>query len=171
MAAIRLTQRRVDALSPRRKVRDVRDTELKGYGVRVMPSGTKRYFVHTQHQGRRVWKTVGDAAALTESDAHARAGAMLATLRDGEDSGMQAASEALFETVAKEVFVFDRRHWKPQTLEVSRAYLRCQILPFFAGRPIPAITREEVQKWFCSLHATSAAATNRSVPILSVVMQ
>ena len=35
MPGIRLTQRRVDALPRRRAVRDVRDTELKGYGVRV----------------------------------------------------------------------------------------------------------------------------------------
>ena len=63
MPAIRLTQRRVDALRPRRKVRDVRDAELKGYGVRVMPSGARRYFIHSQHRGKRVWKIIGDAAA------------------------------------------------------------------------------------------------------------
>ena len=74
MPAIRLTQRRVNALRPRRKVCDLRDTELRGYGVRVMPSGTKRYFIHTQHQGRRVWKTVSDATAMTEAEARALAG-------------------------------------------------------------------------------------------------
>ena len=41
MPTIRLTQRRIDALRPRRKVRDFRDAELKGYGVRVMPSSAK----------------------------------------------------------------------------------------------------------------------------------
>ena len=56
MPSIRLTQRRVDALRPRRKVRDIRDAELKGYGVRVMPSGARRYFIHSQHRGKRVWK-------------------------------------------------------------------------------------------------------------------
>ena len=39
MPAIRLTQRRVDTLRPRKTVRNVRDAELKGYGVRVTPSG------------------------------------------------------------------------------------------------------------------------------------
>ena len=62
MPAIRLTQRRVDALRPRRKVRDIRDAELKGFGVRVMPSGARRYFIHSQHRSERVWKIVGDAA-------------------------------------------------------------------------------------------------------------
>ncbi len=90
MPAIRLTQRRVDALKPRRKARNVRDAELKGYGVRVMPSGSKRYFIHTQHRGRRVWKTVSDAATLSEAEARARARAMLASLRDGVEPGTEA---------------------------------------------------------------------------------
>ncbi len=90
MPAIRLTQRRVDALRPRREARDVRDMDLTGYGVRVMPSGAKRYFIHTQHRGRRVWKTVGDAATQSEAEARARAKEMLAALRDGVEPETEA---------------------------------------------------------------------------------
>ena len=170
MPGIRLTQRRVDALPRRRAVRDVRDTELKGYGVRVMPSGAKRYFIHSQHQGRRVWKIVGDAGTMTEAEARNRARSMLAALRDGRDADAEAPGEAPFETVAEEVFTRYGRRWKPRTLQVNRIYLRRQILPFFKGRPIGAITARDVQDWFRSLHATQAAA-NRSAPILSVIMQ
>ena len=170
MPGIRLTQRRVDALPRRRTVRDVRDTALKGYGVRVMPSGTKRYFIHSQHQGRRVWKIVGDAGTMTEAEARNRARSMLAVLRDGRDADAEAPGEALFETVAEEVFTRYGRRWKPRTLQVNRIYLRRQILPFFEERFIGAITCQDVQDWFRSLHATPAAA-NRSAPILSVIMQ
>ena len=38
MAAARLTERRVDALKPHRSAYDVRDRNLKGFGVRVLPS-------------------------------------------------------------------------------------------------------------------------------------
>ena len=170
MPAVRLTQRRVDALRPRRKVRDVRDAELKGYGVRVMPSGAKRYFIHAQNDGRREWKTLGDAAVLTEADARARAKKMLAALRDGGEPETPDPGGTPFEAVAEEVFARYGRRWKPGTLAVNRVYLRRQIMPFFAGRPIGSITREEVQTWFRSLHATPAAA-NRAAPILSVIMQ
>ena len=61
MATLRLSQRRVDTLKPRRSAYDVRDRELKGFGVRVLPSGNKRYFIHSQHNGCRVWKIVGGA--------------------------------------------------------------------------------------------------------------
>ena len=135
MPAIRLTQRRVDALRPRRKVRDIRDAELKGFGVRVMPSGARRYFIHSQHKGKRVWKIIGDAAAIAESEARARARSMLAALRDGREPDAADPGGSLFETVAEEVFDRYGRRWKPRTLDVNRAYLRRQILPFFAGRP------------------------------------
>ena len=167
MAAIRLTQRRVDTLRPRKTVRNVRDAELKGYGVRIMPSGAKRYFIHSQHRGHRVWKIVGNAAVMTEAEARARARSMLSALRDDRD---EASEGALFETVAEEVFTRYGRRWKPRTLVVNRQYLHNQILPFFAGRPVAEIDREEVQRWFRSLHATPAAA-NRAAPILSVIMQ
>ena len=170
MAAIRLTQGRVDTLRPRKTVRNVRDAELKGYGVRIMPSGTKRYFIHSQHRGHRVWKIVGDAAVISEAEARARARTMLAALRDDRDIEAEVSGDALFETVAEEVFTRYGRRWKPRTLAVNRRYLQNQILPFFAGRPVAEIDREEVQRWFRSLHATPAAA-NRSAPILSVIMQ
>ena len=170
MATIRLTQRRVDTLRPHKNVRNVRDTELKGYGVRVMPSGKKRYFIHSQHRGHRVWKIVGDAAVMTEAEARARARSMLAALRDDRDIEVEPSGDTLFETVAEEVFTRYGRRWKPRTLAVNRRYLSNQILPSFARRPITEITREEVQRWFRSLHAVPAAA-NRSAPILSVIMQ
>ncbi len=170
MAAIRLTQRRVDTIRPRKTVRNVRDAELKGYGVRIMPSGVKRYFIHGQHRGHRVWKIIGDAAVMSEAEARAHARSMLAALRDDRDIEAEVSGDALFETVAEEVFSRYGRRWKPRTLVVNGRYLRNQILPFFEGRPIAGITREDVQRWFRSLHATPSAA-NRSAPILSVIMQ
>ena len=107
---------------------------------------------------------------MTEAEARARARSMLAALRDDRDIEAEASGDALFETVAEEVFTRYGRRWKPRTLGVNRYYLQKQILPFFAGRLIADITREEVQRWFRSLHAVPAAA-NRSAPILSVIMQ
>ncbi len=49
MSSVRLSQRRIEALKPARSAYDVRDTQLKGFGIRVLPSGAKRFFVHSQH--------------------------------------------------------------------------------------------------------------------------
>ena len=157
---VRLNQRRVDALEPREAAYDVRDDELKGFGVRILSSGGKRYFVHSQRDGRRVWKIVGKDIA--EEEARARAKAVLAC------GGTLSASS--FEAVAEEVFERYGRHWKPGTLKVNRYYYRNQILPWFEGRRIAGITRQDVQHWFASLRDTPAAA-DRSAPVLSVIMR
>ena len=56
MATLRLNECRVDALKSRKSAYDIRDRELTGFGVRVLPSGGKRYFIHSQHRRRRVWE-------------------------------------------------------------------------------------------------------------------
>ena len=166
MAATHLTEGRVKALRPRKTTRDIRDANLKGFGVRVYPSGRKRYFIHTQHDGQRIWEIVGDASGVSLAEARRSAQAMLAAIRSGAPA---SSDETLFETVAEEVFRRYGRTWKPRTLYVNRSYYRKQLLPWFKGRQIAEITRGDVQAWFASLHATPVAA-DRSAPVLSVIM-
>ena len=164
-----LTQARIHALKPRRTVRNLRDGTLKGFGLRILPSGKKRFFVHSQKDGRRVWRIIGDADSVSLDEARWRARDLLAAIRFGREA-TALPEETLFEAVAGEVFRNYARHWKPQTLKVNRVYLRNQILPWFRGRNIADITRADVRRWFASLHATPASA-DRSAPILSVIMR
>ena len=169
MPNIALSEARVKALQPRPSTYDIRDAKLKGFGVRVLPSGAKRFFIHTQHRGQRIWKIVGDANAMTLAEARTRAASLLAAIRCGADA--PASPDATrFETVAEAVFQRYARVWKPQTLYVNRNYLRRQILPRFAGTQIADITRADVQRWFASRRATPVAA-DRSMPVLSVILK
>ena len=169
MPNITLTEARIEALRPRKSAYDVRDGKLKGFGVRVLTSGNKRFFIHTQYRGERVWKIVGDANAMNVDAARTRAASMLAGIRRGTDT-RTSPEDTRFEAVAEIVFQRYATVWKPRTLCVNRTYLRRQILPSFAGRQIAEITREDVQRWFASLRATPVAA-DRSTPVLSVIMK
>ena len=169
MPSARLDPARINSLKPRTSAYELRDTDLKGFGVQILPSGRVRYFIHAQYQGRRLWKTLGAAEAMNADEARSRATALLAAFRQGEDAPA-LPEDTLFEAVAEEVFHRYARHWKPRTLEVNRGYYRNQILPWFRGRPIADITRNDVQDWFASLHATPAAA-DRSAPVLSVILR
>ena len=166
----RLTQRRVDALKPRKKTLDVRDCVIRGFGVRVLPSGRKSYFLHSQIEGRRVWHSIGDAQTMTLECARCKATSLLAVRSRSDDALPPATASILFEDVADEVFRRYRRHWKPRTLKVNLGYYRNQILPWFRGRAIGDITRHDVQRWFASLHATPVAA-DRTAPVLSVILR
>ena len=169
MSNIALTDARVKSLKPRHPAFDMRDAKLRAFGLRVLPSGGKRFFIHTQHRGERVWRMVGDANAVNVAEARTRAASMLADIKHGANAPASAETTR-FETVAEAVFRRYARVWKPRTLEVNRTYLRQQILPWFAGRPISDIRRHDVQRWFASLRATPAAA-DRAAPVLSVVMK
>ena len=170
MPNIHLDQSRVDGLRPRSQACIVRDSELRGFGVRVSPSGRKRFFLQSQHAGKRVWRDCGDAATVTAAEARIRAIAALAALRCGDSGRAAPVASVRFETVAAEVFQRYGRRWKPRTRTVNLGYYRKQILPWFRGRPITAITPREVQDWFASLRATPAAA-DRSAPVLSVILR
>ena len=169
MPRTNLTDARVTALKPRKTTYDIRDAKLRGFGVRVSPSGRKRFFVQCQHDGERVWKIVGDAATVSVKEARSRAAETLAAIQRGE-AALPRPDETLFETVAASVLGRYERVWKPNTLRVNRDYLKNQILPHFAGRPIAEIDRREVRNWFASLRATPVAA-DRSMPVLSVIMR
>ncbi len=168
MPATRLTDARIKALKPLQATRDIRDSALKGFGIRIMPTGRKRYFIHTQHDGRRIWKIIGDPEQMGVKAARDAAGATLAAIRKDQPT-VASPTETLFEVVAEEMFRRYSRHWKLSTREVNRHYLRKQILPWFGGMQIAEITGRDVQDWHASLHATPVAA-DRSAPVLSVIM-
>ena len=169
MARTALTDARIGALRPRKIAYDIRDGKLGGFGVRVLPSGRKRFFVHSQHRRERVWKILGDAATMSVDEARSSAVRTLAAIRRGEDPPRDPA-ETLFEAVAETVFERYRRLWKPGTLDVNRCYLKNQILPRFQGRQVADIDRRDVRDWFASLRATPVAA-DRSMPVLSVILR
>ena len=164
-----LTDARVRALKPRKTAYDIRDGKLRGFGVRVLPSGGKRFFVHRQYRGERVWKTIGDTTSMDVREVRSRAVTVLAAIHLGEEPPRDPI-ETLFEAVAEAAFERRGRLWKAGTLAVNRAYLRRQILPHFAGRQVADIHSRDVANWFASLRATPVAA-DRSMPVLSVIMR
>ena len=170
MATLRLNEFRVEVLKPRKSAYDIRDRELKGFGVRVLPSGAKRYFIHSQYRGRRVWKIVGQTGSIGVEEARARARVMLASIRNGTDERAVAPQDTVFEFVGDEVFRRYAHNWKPSTLKVNQNYYRNHILPWFEARSIADITAHDVRRWFASLHNTPVSA-DRSAPILSVIMR
>lgn len=169
MPRVALTEARVRALRSRKHSYDVRDGALRGFGVRVLTSGRKRYFVHCQHRGERIWKIVGDAGVVDLREARSRAAEALAAIRRGE-TAPPLPDETLFENFAETVFERYRRVWKAGTLDVNGYYLRNQLLPYFAGRQVANIDHQNVLDWFARLRATPVAA-DRSLPVLSAIMR
>ncbi len=54
----RLTKRMLDRLQPAPKDQFVWDSEIRGLGVRLKPSGTKTFFIQYRNESRRTRRFV-----------------------------------------------------------------------------------------------------------------
>ena len=116
MPRAQLRQAQVDRLFPRRTRYIVRDSEVRGFGVRVSPSGRKRYVLQAQHEGTRIWRDCGNALSVSLADACELAITELRQLQRPDSDPSSRYPALAFETVAEEVFRRYGRRWKPRTL-------------------------------------------------------
>lgn len=92
----KLTKRSVEGLEPRNTDYLVFDSELPGFGVRVMPSGRKSYLVQYRSGGRTRRLALGWHGALTAEEARKEAMSRLGEVaKGGTHPRKSAASGAL----------------------------------------------------------------------------
>lgn len=97
MSVARLSKRTVDSLRPRVRPYIVFDEDLTGFGLRVMPSGTKTWIVEYRPGagGRKVSTRrmkIDLASRVTPEQARTHAREILARVRLGEDPAVARAT-------------------------------------------------------------------------------
>ncbi|WP_400770304.1 tyrosine-type recombinase/integrase [Methylosinus sporium] len=115
MPALKITKRSVDALHPGERPFIAFDSDLAGFGVRVMPTGVMSYVVEYRPHGggrgvakRRV--TLGKVGTLTPEQARKAAADMLAQVRLGSDPAADKATRREALTVAALIATFEAEH-------------------------------------------------------------
>jgi len=113
--ATRLTKRTLDALEPREKQFTEFDTDIKGFGVRVMPSGARSFIVEYRPGagGRSVAKrrlTLGRYGAMTVDQARTAALNALAHIRLGSDPQDEKSRQRASLSVADLIGLFTAEH-------------------------------------------------------------
>ena len=101
----KITLKTIKSATPSSSAYFIRDTELKGFGLRVFPSGTIKYIVEVWHNGRSHRKTLGSVPILSLKDAKEEAlsfirGAQLGQL-EIESEVKQITLGSLFENYTK----------------------------------------------------------------------
>jgi len=81
----KLTKRVVDQASANSKATSLWDDELKGFGLRVWPSGRKVYIVKCRIKGRQRFITIGPHGPVTAEQARVRAFEILSEAKGGRD--------------------------------------------------------------------------------------
>ena len=143
------------------------DRELKGFGVRVYPSGARVYLVQSRGPdgSRRV--SVGRHGVISADQARRRAAAIIARIKAGPAPGAYADTGT---TVAELAERYLREHvelrCKPATAKGYRQVIDRHILPVLGTAPIVTLRREDVADLHFRLRKTPTAA-NRAVADLS----
>ncbi|WP_436642696.1 tyrosine-type recombinase/integrase [Microbaculum sp. FT89] len=173
MPTARLTKRVVDGLQPDDKPYITYDVDLKGFGVRILPSGVKSWVVeYRPGVGRGVAKkrmTIGSVATLTADEARNAARDILASVRLGSDPLGERAKARDAATVSDLIDQFLSDHVepkrKPKTAELYRHVLNAYVRPVVGKRKAVDVTKANIAKLHHDLRDRPYLA-NRTIAVV-----
>jgi Arm DNA-binding domain/Phage integrase, N-terminal SAM-like domain len=169
----KITKRAVDAVHPGSADQFLWDRELKGFGLKVTPSGNKVYLLQYRKGGRgaptkRI--TIGRHGALTPDQARKEAVRLSGAIASGSDPAAVRAAEKSALTVRALAERFLSEHvatkTKPRTAVEYRRLVENIILPAFGRKRVRDVTRGDISRLHHEQRATPYAA-NRTVAVLS----
>lgn len=171
----KITKRLVDKLRPD-SGRDVWawDDEIKGFGVRVKPSGHKSYMVQYRAQGRTRRYTLGAHGTITPDQARKLARNKLGEVAEGGDPaeekkrGRQAIT---FQELAQRYLdEHARAKKKPASAFRDERLLDRFILPALGSRRIKTITRTDVAQLHHKIGQETPIQANRTLAVMSKML-
>ena len=179
---VRITKRVVDGVDLKRGRHVLWDSELKGFGLQVEPTGTKTYIVRYRpkglgRSGPRRFVKLGRHGDVTPDEAREQAKIVLGKVAGGQDPADTRIAERLAYEQRKQAItveqlgeVFLREHAKPlrkaSTASNYEILLRRHINPALGGKIAHSLTRSEVAALHLSMHDAQASA-NRMLTLLS----
>ncbi len=174
MTTARITKRTVEAEPPSDKPVFLWDDQLPGFGVKVLPTGQRRYIVKYRagaggRTAQQRWLTLGTHGAITADQARALATQALAAVARGEDPQASKFTARTAPTIADLWARYETDHLprkKPCSQRDDRQKWREIIGPRLAKRKVADITRDDIIRLHHHLDETPYQA-NRALALLS----
>ena len=176
-----LTDKLVNSLETTQPELLIFDSEIKGFGVRVSPLGTKTYFYKYLNESKiqRKYK-IGRHGVFAATEARKVAKEAAARVSLGEDPGgerkerKQKACEerANLKTVKDLCEHYMRVHAehekRPSTLKEDKHRIRSYILPHFGNKPLEELTLNGLEEWRLKMKERPGQA-NKVLSLLSAM--
>lgn len=144
----KLSKKVVEALEPKTKDYVVRDSDVTGFGVRVLPSGKKTYMLQYRAHGRQRKIAIGKHGGVTVDQARKQAQELLGRIARGEDPAEQIAVYRKAPDVRTLCQRFMNEHvmlrCKPTTQREYQRAVDLYINPAFGNHKICDISRAQV---------------------------
>jgi integrase len=166
----KITKRLVEAAEVREKDYIICDNELRGFAVRVLPSGKRYYLVQYRIGTRYRRMSIGQHGVLTAETARRTAFNLLAAVKDGKDPAGDRKEGRTALTVAELAQRFDKEHiavrLKRGTAQEYRRNLRRFILPAIGRLKVADVSKADVARLHHELRHIPYQA-NRNLEVVS----
>jgi integrase len=150
MPTLKLTKRNVDALKPAAERFTAWDTDLKGFGLRVTPSGERVYVLKYRIAGEQRWVTIGrHGSPWTPEQARDEAKRLMGDVARNNDpaSRRRAEREALTFAALCDLYLAEGvSHKKPSTIAADKGRIEHHLKPLLGRKRVGAIAREDVER-------------------------
>lgn len=183
MPVLKLTRKAVQAIEPTDTATTYFDSEVKGFGLKVLPTGARSWVLEYRPGagGRSVSKRrikIGSPSTMTPEQAREEAARILARVTLGGDPAAERSAERKIETVAEIADAFLRDHVavkrKPRTLEEYTAVVERYIKPALGSMRASLVTPADVARMQAgvvrgkaSLANGGRTVANRTLAVLS----
>jgi hypothetical protein len=165
----RITKRAVDGARPHPdRDRYVWDSDVRGFGLRVKPSGRKSYFVrYRSPSGRERRITLGQHGRITPDQARKLAQQVFGRVAAGEDPAEQRTGGITCAELAERYFSEHAElKKKPSSVKADRTNMRNHVIPNLGRMRVSQVTRADVEGLHHEMRETPGAA-NRTLALLS----
>ena len=159
----KLTKRSVESFEPASAAVVRYDDKLAGFGVRVMPSGRRYYFVRYRNKhGRDRWFTIGEHGKITVDGARSKARQIFQAVADGDDPSSEREAFRTAPTVNDLLDRYIAEHLeqrnRPATRAAFKGIVERDIRPALGKFKVAAVTRQDVDRFHRSKSATPRQA-------------
>jgi hypothetical protein len=167
---MKLTKRSVDGLETREKDYLIWDSDVRGFGIRVFPTGKRSYLVQYRAGKRTRRLTLGQHGPLTTDEARSLAKQQLGNVARGDDPSETRKQKRMAPTVAalcdRFMSEYVAEHCKPTTYAGYRTVVNKHVKPKLGMFQIEDVTRKDVTELHHNMKATPYHA-NRVVMVMS----
>ena len=150
MPTLKLTKRNVDSLKPAAERFTAWDSDVKGFGLRITPTGGRVYVLKYRIPGAQRWFTVGRHGPPWPPDGPRReAVRLLGEVARGHDPAEKRSVDRKamsFADCGDLYFSEGVAHKKPSTLHVDHGRFELHLRPLLGGKRAGAITRADIER-------------------------